>query len=512
MRIFTKSFLALALSIVCVGGGKSKETVIYSVDYSTMADNAGAPFWSGSMPTGASVNVSGGLLVINNSSDEGDNHSLQLWIGSGFVTTLGLDYRVKITYKTTTASSEGHYPSVGIGTWDYRATNYSVPLTVSGDFQTVSIDFKNFDLTATDNFIMWQSRKLVSTVSIKKVEVCEVIPDAPEVVGIYGDMKTVTPTFYVNGDGDTGSKVATPNGNGEYVIVSKNEASFDWDSQFWIGTPEGALPAGEKFHIEFKYKASDDATVNTQTHSSPSGGYLTWHCLGSDLSFTKEWKTFTQDVTLESDMAGWRSVAFNLNFLRSSNTYYFKDVVLQVPEKTGENISFTVGTVGWATYSSSKNVDLGTVKGYAASYMGSYIKLTPVTQVPAGDAVIIEAVGKQTFSVIPSATAITDNDLSVSDGSVTGDGSTKYALGKKGGVVGFVKVKDGVTIPAGKAYLTIPASARDFIGFADDETTGINAVEQATKSDNQYFNLAGQRVAQPTKGLYIVNGKKVIIK
>lgn len=31
-------------------------------------------------------------------------------------------------------------------------------------------------------------------------------------------------------------------------------------------------------------------------------------------------------------------------------------------------------------------------------------------------------------------------------------------------------------------------------------------------TDYQYYNLNGQRVAQPTKGVYIVNGKKIIIK
>ena len=47
---------------------------------------------------------------------------------------------------------------------------------------------------------------------------------------------------------------------------------------------------------------------------------------------------------------------------------------------------------------------------------------------------------------------------------------------------------------------------------AGEASNGIEAVEQAVKAYNQYFNLAGQRVTQPTKGLYIVNGKKVIIK
>ncbi|MBP1540974.1 MAG: hypothetical protein ILA25_02255 [Prevotella sp.] len=52
------------------------------------------------------------------------------------------------------------------------------------------------------------------------------------------------------------------------------------------------------------------------------------------------------------------------------------------------------------------------------------------------------------------------------------------------------------------------------IGFDDDnEPTGIKAVNNIdTNADGIYYNLSGQRVAQPTKGLYIVNGKKVIMK
>ena len=44
-----------------------------------------------------------------------------------------------------------------------------------------------------------------------------------------------------------------------------------------------------------------------------------------------------------------------------------------------------------------------------------------------------------------------------------------------------------------------------------DEATGISSIK-ADKGDNSYYNLSGQRVENPTKGLYIVNGKKVVIK
>ena len=57
---------------------------------------------------------------------------------------------------------------------------------------------------------------------------------------------------------------------------------------------------------------------------------------------------------------------------------------------------------------------------------------------------------------------------------------------------------------------SLPA-ARDFYGFSDD-VTAINKVEAKKVENGVFYNLAGQQVAQPTKGLYIVNGKKVIIK
>jgi len=49
-------------------------------------------------------------------------------------------------------------------------------------------------------------------------------------------------------------------------------------------------------------------------------------------------------------------------------------------------------------------------------------------------------------------------------------------------------------------------------GDIEGGETAINSVAANTKNDNRYYNLAGQVVAQPTKGLYIVNGKKVIVK
>ncbi len=52
-----------------------------------------------------------------------------------------------------------------------------------------------------------------------------------------------------------------------------------------------------------------------------------------------------------------------------------------------------------------------------------------------------------------------------------------------------------------------------YIGLDKDAvTTGINGVTLQTTGNNVYYNLAGQRVSAPTKGVYILNGKKVLVK
>lgn len=70
------------------------------------------------------------------------------------------------------------------------------------------------------------------------------------------------------------------------------------------------------------------------------------------------------------------------------------------------------------------------------------------------------------------------------------------------------------TIKAFHAYLSGEVGARaSMISFDDEDVTGINEIERMKNVENEkFYNLNGQQVAQPTRGLYIVNGKKVVIK
>ena len=87
-----------------------------------------------------------------------------------------------------------------------------------------------------------------------------------------------------------------------------------------------------------------------------------------------------------------------------------------------------------------------------------------------------------------------------------------FANGTQG--YGFYNLSVAKTVAKGKAYLEYTSSsAPDFIGIDLENPTGISTIQMnTTMSKDGIYNLSGQRVVSPSKGLYIMNGKKVIIK
>ena len=128
---------------------------------------------------------------------------------------------------------------------------------------------------------------------------------------------------------------------------SEVKLTNSWDTQFLITLPY-ALKGGEKFHLYFGYKADEEASAETQVHmAAPAPGtiegvdgyegtYIHYSLLGN-VKFIKYWKWFDQDVTVptESDAkGGLQSIAFNLNVLKKSINYYFKDIIVAVDESS----------------------------------------------------------------------------------------------------------------------------------------------------------------------------------
>lgn len=190
-------------------------------------------------------------------------------------------------------------------------------------------------------------------------------------------------------------------------------------------------------------------------------------------------------------------------------------------EATAQTESVTVTSVGYATFSSDKNLDFtsaGKIKAYTAKISGSSVSFSRIYQVPAGTGVLLWASGGATedIPVIASAGPV-DNDFRVAQYDMSkGDldeAGTTYVLGNGAYGIGFYRPGEGCVLPKGKCYLQIwGGDARIFI-MPDMETTGISATlvnSGATKSG--IYNLNGQRIGKLQKGLNIVGGKKVIVK
>ena len=181
----------------------------------------------------------------------------------------------------------------------------------------------------------------------------------------------------------------------------------------------------------------------------------------------------------------------------------------------------TITSAGYATFAAPYAVDFSatSLEVYTAQVNGAKngVVLNEVAskKVPANTAVILKG-ETAAGAVIATADALEDNDLVA--GPVTGDGVSYYALGKEGEKVGFGILADGTELPANKAYIAASkfgASAPAFMPFSFGETTGISEkviVNSEKFATAPVYNLNGQRVMNPTKGLYIVNGRKVAIK
>jgi hypothetical protein len=93
------------------------------------------------------------------------------------------------------------------------------------------------------------------------------------------------------------------------------------------------------------------------------------------------------------------------------------------------------------------------------------------------------------------------------------DGSVNYVLTVEGGKVGFYKKASGFKVYNHKAYLNVPSAqnVRSLaIRFEGDGSTGVDMTTDNSQQTTVIYDLQGRRVENPTKGIYIVNGKKII--
>ena len=210
----------------------------------------------------------------------------------------------------------------------------------------------------------------------------------------------------------------------------------------------------------------------------------------------------------------------------------FKEIVALEDEEVIEGDEIKITTAGQTTWCSAYDLDFTDVEGLKAYIASGYhrtkgtIWLTRVKEVPAGEGILL--IGEAGDYKVPhkNTTAYYANLMVGTVKAITlneTDGEyTNYYLSSGASGVGFYKVNGSVDLKANRAYLPLLKSttsgSRGFIGldFSDGEegTTGIKqpGITNPLQQADVWYNLQGQRVDRPSRGIYIHNGKKVVIK
>ncbi|MCR4854157.1 MAG: hypothetical protein K5893_11270 [Prevotella sp.] len=172
----------------------------------------------------------------------------------------------------------------------------------------------------------------------------------------------------------------------------------------------------------------------------------------------------------------------------------------------------TIASSGWSTICSAEGLDLSGVDAYIVTDVTkTSATLKKVTEAAAKEGLLINGAAGTTVSIPFKTGATTDGTnklVGVTETtSITGDGTIFFLKGGE-----FVKAEANSSLGAGHAYLTgVPAGAK-VINIVFDNPTAIQSVDVEQNENSVLYNLNGVRVDNPTKGVYIQNGRKVILK
>ncbi len=236
--------------------------------------------------------------------------------------------------------------------------------------------------------------------------------------------------------------------------------------------------------------------MNLDTTTGENGGAILTFTITADNSISDgEYTATISNIEISDD-----------NF----NPYYPADCTFKITVGASAETETVTLTKEYNTYVPAKDLDFSGVEGIKAYYVtavtATEATLTEATTVAAGEGIIISGTPDD-YEVPVAAEAVTKNtdNLLKTSGIAVND----YILydGK------FVLCSDG-ELAEGKAYLpasAITSGAKVINIVFGGESTGISEVKKS-EADSAIYNLSGMRVSKTQKGVYIMNGRKVIVK
>ena len=329
--------------------------------------------------------------------------------------------------------------------------------------------------------------------------------------------------------------------NGDSIGTS---APARWTCQFFVSTLH-KMVGGEKYRFKFKAKADKPSSLGTQAHWGP-GRYCSYNTFGSESDFplTTEWTAFdlgeAQGKTVpkggqNQGADGCQTIAFDCVPLEGDdNNFWFIFEEFSFTEKNVTIGDRTLGTpedlvlvVDAGDEEKATQIDaapmLNTFEVADFSFLkdpkaGDGIKLYTLIEPDDPEDEPTESFGSvlgwADGGFINGNGLVIDDETGINirfdDESIEG---TKINLVVWNNPEAKISFADGKTIAT---KLAVSQSGWYYvynITLMSEETyAGIKDVEVAKKNNNVIYDLMGRKVSQPSKGLYIVNGKKYLIK
>lgn len=350
------------------------EKTDYQLDCSTLTKYE----WSGSPESVKTEWNKDGAVVITNPKPIADWWTLQYWLVNGISLNPGTTYKITILCKAEGEGESSAHIRFKIGNWDdnFELTNgFEIP--VGGNYKEVS-----FEVTPKigSNGLFFQHGDFAGKIYWKSIKITHSEAPAMEIFTDQvsnGNLDSSKPTscFVVREAGKedvAGTPVAGgPEGKNCIVVHANANASTEWDTQFFIYTPNKAWSKDEQYKVTFWYKATKQIGADTQCHNTP-GGYMHYQCLNPNPTFTTEWQKYESTGKIPEQGDGMHAIAFNLNKGTESTAidYYFADIHWYTVEK-GNKISLTdeekKDTLTWAM---GKWIDgmMAATDGYVTSW------------------------------------------------------------------------------------------------------------------------------------------------
>lgn len=274
-------------------------------------------------------------------------------------------------------------------------------------------------------------------------------------------------------------------------------------------TREIAVTAGQDYKLTFK--AAPWGTGSNTMNVSVTGGEIS-NMTGS--MENEQWNDFSATITPTSN-------AITITFAVTGSEYrFFLDEINVAAPSTGETVPVTIPSSGWGTFCYKYPLDFTAasspegLKAYAVSATSSSnATLTQITEkIIGGTGIIINGTPGATYTIKVADQGTQYSGINLLTGTLAPTYIEEGQYFLKSGR--FVYSSAGI-LKENKAYLkkeNAPEAAANF-DFVVEDVTGISEVHNnITLDDDKWYDLSGRAVSPTSKGIYIHNGKKYVIK